>query len=160
MTEGQSGAPALYALADGEEVLVDLDEIYFRQCPPAYVDGGVPSVRMFEESSADGGKLSGARSAKTTARDAYEYRVRTGEQVGRPLTAGTWGVTVGEVEDAGSRAVDDSRVLGEGAPPGHTYLDYRHLKDLDKPSRRAVRARLHQAAIVRGRIWPESVDPN
>jgi hypothetical protein len=132
----------------GEIELDQDDEFYWRQCHPAYLDGGVPSIQMFCESTGDNGKISGARSLKASAQVAYEERTQLGGQ-----TAGTWGVTVAEITAAGTRAVDDS-ATGDMLPTGHTYVDYRHLDT--KPSMRAVRSKLHQAAIARPRQWPRA----
>lgn len=138
-----------YAALEPHEIELDhADEFYWRQCHPSYLDGGVPSVQMFCESTGDDGKISGARSAKASAELAYEERRSRGGQ-----TAGTWGVTVAEISTAGTRAVDDSDG-DEGLPTGHTYVDYRHLDT--KPSLRAVRSRLHEAAVSRPRQWPAS----
>lgn len=101
---------------------------------------------MFCESTGDNGKISGARSTKATAQLAYEERLSRGGQ-----TAGSWGVTVSEIAVAGTRAVDDS-TGDDTLPTGHTYIDYRHLDT--KPSLRAVRSRLHEAALSRRRQWP------
>ncbi|BDZ42452.1 hypothetical protein GCM10025865_17510 [Paraoerskovia sediminicola] len=142
MTETNQFVP----LEPHETELDQLDEFYWRQCHPNYLDGGVPSVQMFRESTGDNGKLSGARSEKASAQLAYEERLARGGN-----TAGTWGVSLSEITAAGTRAVDDS--VGDAAlPTGHTYLDYRHLDD--KPSARAVRSRLHEAATSRPREWP------
>ncbi|SFK12407.1 hypothetical protein [Cellulomonas sp. KH9] len=139
--------PRPYAPLEAHEIELDQDdEFYWRQCHPGYLDGGVPSVQMFCESTGDNGKISGARSTKASAQLAYEERLSRGGQ-----TAGSWGVTVSEIAEAGTRAVDDS--AGDDAlPTGHTYIDYRHLEM--KPSLRAVRSRLHEAALSRPRQWP------
>lgn len=136
-----------YIELEPDEIELDQDdEFYWRQCHPTYLDGGVPSVQMFCESTGDNGKISGARSLKATAQLAYEERMQRGGH-----TAGTWGVTVAEITNAGTRAVDDS-ATGGTLPTGHTYVDYRHLDT--KPSLRAVRSMLHQAAVARPRQWP------
>lgn len=144
-------SPSFEPLIGNEEHVQASQEAYFRQCNPAFIDqDGVPSVKMFENSSQDAGKLSGARSKKVTARQAYEERRDSGG-----VTAGTWAVTTNQVEAFGSRVVDDSAELDD-APTGHSYIDYRHLTT--KPSRRGVRSRLHQAAVAHGRQWPPDDD--
>jgi hypothetical protein len=130
-----------------DEIELDQDdEFYWRQCHPAFLDNGVPSVQLFRESTGDHGKLSGARSLRASAELAFMERLKRGAQ-----TAGTWGVTIAEISGAGTRAVDDSATDGT-LPTGHTYVDYRHLET--KPSVRAVRSMLHQAAVERPRQWP------
>ena len=148
--------PPFVDLEAGEMALDDPEELYWRQCPPAFVENdGVPSVQMFDESTGDEGKLSGARSNKASAELAYEERLAQDKP-----TSGTWGVTVQEIANAGSRAVDDE-ALHSDAPTGHTYIDYRHLASENRPTRRAVRQSLHRAAISRGRQWPSaSTDPD
>lgn len=106
------------------EVLADNPtEWFFRQVHPTFESEGMIDVEAFTDSAHR--QLSGARSSKQTARGAYE------EWVARPgrLSAGTWGVTVAQVQRAGGRIIDDSACpLPEGVerwPTGHAYLDQR-----------------------------------
>lgn len=137
-------------IVPGEIELDDPAEIYMRQCHPNFYIDGEPTSQMWRESTGDNGKLSGARSAKTSAEEAYHHRT---EVVGRP-SAGTFGVTVAEIGAAGTRAVDDSGAdWGDfTCPPGHTFLDLRHLSDGE---RRSLRRRLAVAVRKNRRLWPE-----
>lgn len=148
-------------LEPGEVVLHRSDEFYFRQCPGHLVDAE-PSALMFSESTADAGKLSGARSSVTTAQGAYEHRMAAHSGDGLAPTLGTYGLTIRNITEVSSqtqaplRAVDDSVACGPDSPPGHTYLDQRHLGDRRvNPDKRRVRAALYLAAMRHGRLWPE-----
>lgn len=148
-----------WPLGVDEEVLDDPREIYFRQCSEHAMDRGRPSVRMFRESSSDTGKLSGARPGKTTAEATFQHaRARS---PGRAAPVGTYGLTVEQIHGAGEetglrvRAVDDSQVWDGDTPPGHTYLDQRHLGDRpSNPDKRALRAALYLRAMENERFWP------
>ena len=162
---------SFWALEAGEEVLSDPDELFYRQCPEyAFVDGE-PSARIFSESSSDQGKLSGARSTKTTAELAYLHRQHNGAgEAGesttpfpdKVTTVGTYALTVEQIGEVSTetglalRAVDDSQILADSAPPGHTYLDQRHLgAKPSNPDKRRLRAELLIRAMRHGRLWPE-----
>ena len=138
-------------LRDCEELLTAADELYLRQVRPVLADDHDISPDAFRLSSTDDGKLSGARDSKQSAKGAYEERNET-----RPgSSAGTWGVSVREVENFRSRLVDDA-----GCPPppdleswplGHTYLDQRGF---DKHGREQLRLNLAGAATRRKRLYP------
>ncbi|MDR1152483.1 MAG: hypothetical protein LBK72_08435 [Bifidobacteriaceae bacterium] len=147
-TAGQDGK---FLPLDESEVLVeDPLEIAFRQCPPVFLDGGVPTTQLFYESTGDKGKLSAARSSLVSAQVAYEERLAAGGK-----TAGTYGVSVGEVLTAGSRVVDDSAMTGPtGGPTGHVFIDLRHLAS--RIERRRFAAAMRNAAMARGRLWPRA----
>jgi hypothetical protein len=147
-----------------EEPLTDAEELYFRQVTAKHCDGNmvynsaflVPSKRKDQEESlaerADRYKLSGARSSKQTAQGAFEER-----QLIRP-SAGTWGVSVGDVRNAGSRLVDDAACPppeGMVWPTGHTYLDQR-FEDADFLEQ--LRMNLARAATRRKRLYPPPED--
>lgn len=137
MTDGADFV--LPALVPCEELLTEPEELYLRQVTAKNADGDMVLEAAFQppflrrgttetrEEWAERHKLSGARSSRQTARGAYEER-----QVIRP-SAGTWGVSVNEVEGEGSRLVDDTGCpQPQDAPPmptGHTYLDMRSEDD-------------------------------
>jgi hypothetical protein len=95
-------------------------------------------------------KVSGARRSKQTPSGAFweRQRIRPG------ATVGTWGISVREVEDEGSRLVDDSACPlppGEDCPVGHTYLDQRFREEWRNEM---LRLNLAGAATRRGRLYP------
>lgn len=144
----EDSGPDFEPLVAGEEVLEDPDEQYLRQCLPQHFSGGQVSDLLFKQSSQDGGKLSGSRSSMCTPAEAYDFRVNT---MCRP-SAGTWGIAVGEIEDALSRVVDDSGSVNAPqppVPPGHVYLDFRHLTA--RIDERRLRSTL---AIIANRAGP------
>lgn len=129
-----------------EERVTDADELWLRQVPPAGLDGDEVTARGFRLTDADGGKLSGARSSKQTAKGAYEERLAA-----KPgSTAGTWTLTVGSINAHGVECIDDSALAGVG-PVGHTYIDFR---DCSEAEYRGIRLDLIERLNARGRAYP------
>lgn len=109
MTEGD---PPRKRLDDPEEHL-------FRHVHPDWVKEGQPTSQAFKPMPKDNGRLSTARSALTTARDAYAHH--TGS-LGY-AAVGTWSVTVAEVENASVEAYEDP--VTEPVPdPAHAYIEF------------------------------------
>jgi hypothetical protein len=136
-------------LVDGEVELTDDAELYWRQCSPCDYDEDTkqPTDRMFRATDADAGKMSGARSQKASAEAAFIHRTTV---VKKP-SKGTWGVSVKAVKDAGARVVDDTALQPAPPPvppPGHSYVDVRHLDDLNKLERQRFRSALLIAAFL------------
>lgn len=133
------------------EVVVTGDELWWRQCPTGKIyyddEKGQPSNLMFRWTDADAGKLSGAREQKATAEQAYRHRA----EVEKVASNGTWGVPASVAGEVG-QLIDDSANLPAppASPPGHTYLDLRHVANgdsaADKRERERVRSRLLIAA--------------
>jgi len=149
------GTPVLpfVPLIDGEVEVDDDAELYLRQCNPIFVKGGQPSDQMFKPSSSDAEKLSGSRSSKATAKEAFDFR--NGQRNGS--TAGTWCLSVEEAKSVGSRVIDDSASSDAPPapiPPGHVYLDLRPFATLSKLERRALRSTLLLASLKWGRQHP------
>jgi len=138
--------PNFTPLDVGEDQLTNPIELIWRQCAPGHFDvrTGMPTAEIFRPTSADGGKLSGARSDKVGAKGAYDHRVVA---LDRP-SAGCWAVSVGEVESLHSRVVDDNVLLPPPPPPpppGHVYIDLRHLlaeHESDKTAKNRFRSTL------------------
>lgn len=148
-------APTFLPLADGEVLIVDKDEYYFRQCHPQFLTDGVPSTQMFGDFAQDAGKLSGNRSTVALPKQAFDFHTET---LGNK-SAGTWAVTVGEVTKVSSRVVDDTNAPTvrppDPVPPGHSYVDMRHLTSKE---RRRLRGELRIAAVSRGRVHPDATN--
>jgi hypothetical protein len=134
------------------EAVVTGGELWWRQCPagPAFFDEvkGQPTNVMFRWDERDAGKLSGARATKSTAEQAYKHRT----EVEKRPSVGTWGVPASVASKVDSQFIDDSATLPAppDSPPGHTYLDVRHIPlDKSRPAkdeRERIRARLLLAA--------------
>lgn len=140
-------------LLDGEVELKDDSELYLRQCNPRFIQGGQPSDQLFKPSSSDGDKLSGSRSSKATAKEAYDFR--NGQNKGS--SEGSWGVSVEEARGVGSRVIDDAASADAPPapiPPGHVYLDMRPFSSLSTVQRRTLRSSLLLASLKRGRQHP------
>lgn len=137
-------------LEPDEVELLDVDEQYFRQCHPSFIEDGLPSTMMFRDFPRDQGKLSGSRSSKTTEDQAYYFHTTSLELE----SAGTWAVSVEEVQGSGSRVVDDSdSAIGpDPCPPGHSYID---MRPLSKGDRKRLRNRLIIETRRRGRFYPK-----
>lgn len=120
-------------------------ELYFRQCHPGFYDAevGQPTSQMLGDFPVDKGRLSGNRSSKRTALEAHlDFGGKT---------IGTWGVSVGEVINAGCRIVDDSTL--PSVPYGHAYLDTRHFQGSRADRKRAI-SRILIAMHKAGRLAP------
>jgi hypothetical protein len=130
---------------------MDPQELYLRQGNPRFTDRDAISWQAFRATEKDDGKLSGARDSKQTPVGAFEER----NQHKPGSTAGTWGVSLEEVEQLKSRLVDDSSCPPppeySSWPLGHAYLDQRAF---DKDGRKQLRLNLAGAATRRGRLYP------
>lgn len=126
-------------LGEDEFVLTEGVEILRRQVHPTFLDRGQPSSQAFRPTMKDAGCLSTRRAAMST-KDAYEAHLAEGF-----ASAGTWGISVSAVDEAGCRAVDDSQLAG--VPDHHAYIDFRNQSG--KQIERSAKA-LKRNAIERG----------
>jgi hypothetical protein len=134
------------ALAEGEQLLKDPEELLLRQVNPRYlVDDGVPSWQAFRPMSADHDLLSTRRASLMNPREAYEDHCELGLK-----SVGAWGVTVGEAEQAGARAIDDS--AAQESPRAHASIDFRGMAT--RKDKQVAAMRLAHMADVRGRLYP------
>jgi hypothetical protein len=149
----------LPALAPGENLVVG-SELWWRQCPVGSdfwdEDTDTPSNMMFYWNSHDAGQLSGARQRDSTAEEAFRHRT----QMEGKTSHGTWAVPAYIGSKINAQFIDDSANLpaSPAAPPGHTYLDVRHVPSgksrADKDVREGIRARLLLQARRLGRQHP------
>lgn len=143
--------PTWDLLADGESLLSDPAELLWRQVSPSFfIDGDKISSQAFRPGGRDHGKMSTSRASVQSAAGAYDFHTN----VRRLNSAGTWAITVEEVNDAGSRAVDDSKATTAPAPPcppGHTFVDFRPY---GTNTARRIGGLLLDAAVHRGRQHP------
>jgi len=142
---------AAVALADCEAIIEDAAELQWRQVHPNFVDEGVVSREAFRGTSDAPEEVSTIRESVATAEAAHHHYI--GAQ--RRTSAGTWAVTIAEVETAGCRTVDDS-ACDLVDTPGHSYIDLRGRSRADK---KVARASLATAATIRGRQFPPSPYP-
>jgi hypothetical protein len=129
-------------------------EQLFRQVhPEQYVDGKI-TEKAFRCTDADKGLLSVSLESKTTARDAYERRVRV-----RPGSSiGIWAVSVEECSSIQLDAYSDP-VGGPDPDPAHGCIDHRHLL-ATKGDMRLKRKCLLDFAEKRGPIYlPTNTQP-
>lgn len=108
-----------------------------------------PANVMFRWEERDAGKLSGARETKSTAERAYKHRT----EIEKRSSAGTWGVPASVAGEIASQFIDDSANLPAppDSPPGHTYLDVRHISlDKTRPAR-DVRERIRSRLLLAAR---------
>lgn len=139
------------ALRDGEELMTEQREILYRQVTIHTWDevNRQPSSKAFQPTGADAGMSSYSREGKIDAKSAREYHTAHAKSA----SLGVWGLTVEEVETEGLRAVDDSQSSPpeglEEWPPGHCFVDYRHLQPREI---RTVRGMLLAKALGREEI--------
>lgn len=101
-----------------ERVLADDNLALYRQVSPSWVVDGKITSQAFKPMPKDNEMLSVRQSTVMSASDAYHSHTELGYE-----SMGTYQVTVGDVETAGLRAVDDSRL--DSAVLGHAYIDFR-----------------------------------
>jgi hypothetical protein len=142
---------AFKALEPCERDLTGGEELLYRQVPAFNWDpqSGKPVSHAFGPSTADKGMASHARSSVVSASDSRAWH---NENV-KSESKGVWAISIQEVTDQGTRAVDDcacpSPPGSSERSPGHCYVDYRHM---EKREQRLVRAMLYAKAIKRGEI--------
>lgn len=134
------------ALRHCETQLASEADCQWRQVHPQHEDGGVVARDAFRGDDKAPAEVSTAQSTLLSAEQAFAQR----QAAGRP-TAGTWAVTVDEVDATGCRVVDDASCV-HVTTPGHSFIDMRHLAT--KSEQRAARLRLAEAATERGRLHP------
>jgi hypothetical protein len=132
-------------LVAGEVRIEQPDMPLWRQIHPRHLGETGPDFVAFNPTSADDHCLSIARGSAVDAEEAHRRHVARGR-----LSAGTWSVTVAEVEQQDLRAVDDSRL--DGRPEEHGYIDYRLLST--RAPRKMAAIALARAATARGRRYP------
>lgn len=131
-------------------------ELLYRQIPEFNWDvtKNCPASLAFYPQSSDERKPSFSRSTKTSAKSAYEWHNANA----RSRSLSTWACSVVDVDEAKTRAVDDSAVPlnpGEKRAPGHAFVDYRKM---DKGQMRLIGSQLLMKAIGRGQLYPEQGD--
>jgi hypothetical protein len=125
--------------------LDDPDEFLYRQIHPQWIIDGEPSSQAFKPTKKDEGILSIALGSKTTASGAFLHHTK----VLKLASAGTWAVTVGEVEavDLSSfeQPLEDS--------PAHGFIDF---GDLGRGAIESKAKRLLANARERGCVYHPS----
>jgi hypothetical protein len=129
-------------LKECQIILEDLDEDQWRQVHPRFVDGDVVSREAFVGTPGASDEVSTARGAVVSAAAACEHHRQT---LGLE-TAGSWPLSVDQVDRSHSRVVDDSACEGVETP-GHSFID---LRGLSKGERREARTALAAHATIRG----------
>ncbi|MET9700663.1 hypothetical protein ABZY31_27600 [Streptomyces sp. NPDC006529] len=132
-------------LREGEFLIEGGKEKLWRQVTPTWVHDGRVTSQIFKPTPKDIGELSVTRQSKVTPKEAYDYYTR----ILNLNSVGVYSVDVDEVRGEGLRAVDDSMVEdGETRPPGHSFIDFKHLTS--KGSRERRGANLRDKAEKRG----------
>lgn len=149
-------------LREGEEFIpddADPSELLFRQiCAYMWDDQrNQPTLQAFGPQKSDERKPSFSRSTKTSAQASRNWH----NENARSKSTGVWACSVGEVIEAGTRAIDDSATPisdGELRAPGHAFVDYRHTAT--KPQRKEIQAKLLMFALDRKEIQTvDNYDP-
>lgn len=129
----------------GGEIEIDAsDELLWRQVNPAFVDGGRISSQVFTPTEKDERELSTTRSSKATAEASFRHFT----EVMGFRSAGVHAVSVAEVVGQGLRAVDDSAIEEAQKPPGHAYIDFKHVEAVKQ--RKKIGGKLRDLAEARG----------
>lgn len=124
--------------------LTDADEELLRQVHPVMLgEDGQPARTAFTPSTRDAGMLSTLRGS-VGAQEAHRRHVEDRELA----SAGTWAVTVGEVDGAGCAALDDATDLGV---VDHASVNFTNAEG-PAAVKRAAR-KLRDAAAARGCLY-------
>lgn len=143
-----------YAELDEGEIVIPHDsdppELLYRQICEYIWDAqyGKPNLDAFGPQAVDKRRPSFARSSVVAAQESRDWH----NQNAKSKSMGVWACSVGEIDDAGTRSVDDSGtplLPGEKRSPGHAYVDYRHMT---KSEMRETKAKLLMAALERKEI--------
>lgn len=135
-------------LDEGESLIAGEDELVYRQITKHLMHNGSVATHAFTGTTADAGKPSYSRSTVVGPQDSRDWHTANAKSP----SLGVWAVSVGEVELAGTHAVDDSRTPireGERRSPGHCYVDARID---DRLALKVLRASLWEAAMQRGEV--------
>lgn len=129
--------------------LTNADEVLLRQVHPSWLPDGVLTSAAFKPSSKDN-KLLSTLHGSVGAEEAHRRWVDQADRA----SAGTWGVTVGEVDDTTfTRAADQQTVslaalndAEQRGEPDHVSIDFR---DLSKEQRGQAARKLKNHAVAR-----------
>jgi hypothetical protein len=129
--------------------LTDESELLFRQVHPSWLNNGRPSSQTFRPSAKDEHLLSAARSAMTTAEDAFRLHTEGRKQD----SVGTWGVTVDECRRQALPCFQSPTTCPPEivADPAHAHVDFTVLPS--KGKREAAAILLTKFAIERGCLF-------
>ncbi len=136
------------ALPAGELELTDVDEVLWRQLTKVIWDEDLrqPGLMACGPQASDRRKPSFSQGSVVTAQAARDWHQNNAAS----SSYAVWSITVGDVIQAGLRAIDDSAApLGpdEKRAPGHAYADYQGLA---KGEMKDARANLLRAMLSRG----------
>lgn len=135
------------------ERLTDQAELLFRQVHPTWLKDGQPSSQAFKPTPKDESKLSTARGAMTTAENAFLHHTNTLSL----QTAGTWAVSVDEIEAEPVSLEAYGDPVTEPAPdPAHAFIEYPDDRKLIETKAKLLRAK----AGDRGRLHPNGQAPD
>lgn len=136
-------------IGPGEEILVDRDEVLWRNAHPDWIQDGKLTSQVFRPTPKDDKKLSTAREYVVSAEDHFmEFTENCGL-----ASAGVWALSVGEVEDERLRAIYDENAPSAPDPrlKGHTSLDF---TSVSKNQAKRIGGRLRDRAEDRGLQHP------
>lgn len=143
------GQGATAAAPEANTMLIDTDEVLYRQIhPDLYLDGALASS-AFQPSAADGRQLSVDRSSLTDPAASFALYVGNGRK-----SQAVYGVSVGQFETHGITCHSDPLTAtgGLAANPAHAYADYTAITAPKDEKKKAQR--LRDRAVERGRLHP------
>lgn len=118
-------------------------EVLRRQVHPAQLqEDGEPARTAFTPTKEHGFELSTLRESVSPA-EAHRRHVEAGR-----LSAGTWGIAVGEARDAECRAFDDADEVGVA---DHASIDFKNLAG--RAARERAGRKIRDAAVKRGCLY-------
>lgn len=139
--------PAL-TLAEGETVVVEREELIYRQICEWMISGGTILTSVFGPSTSDAGRPSYSRSSIVSAQESRDWH----NTYAPSRSTGVRALAIDEVLEVELLVIDDSGTPipdGKLRAPGHCFIDYR---DLPKADVKSIRYKLYERAMARGEI--------
>lgn len=130
------------------------DSLFYRQVNPHWLPGGVPSSQAFGPTPKDEEQLSVDDAGKVSAERSWRhFTVNLGLQ-----SAGTWGISKAEVDEAGDLVLAASPIVDEEEPsksnPAHCHIDFSRVSSKGQKKKKAQR--LAMKATARGCLYQPS----
>lgn len=127
------------------------ESLFYRQVNPSWLAEGVPSSQAFGPTPKDENKLSVDDASKVSAEGSWRHFT---EKLGL-RSAGTWAVSLGEVEEAGDLVVATSPKVVAGDPakdnPAHCDVDFSQVSSKGQKKHKAQH--LAMKATARGCLY-------
>lgn len=122
------------------------DDLFLRQVHPSHAPDGTPSSQAFNPTPKDDGKLSVDDAKAVNAKESWtHFTANLGFE-----SAGTWAVSLGEIEESGDLVLQSDPVHDSDNPtvnnPAHCLIDFNGVKSKGQRKRRAQKLAIKASA--------------